>query len=265
MTLKQRKNKPKRFNGAASRSMGSIVPEKVAAIPGLSSKHSRAPLGLPFSNDIPSLYNETYLRMIPRDPYHVFSFWEIAGDDLKKNPVVSPYGVGDSVPPQQVLRLYSLGAPKSGSGERRLDDIAVSPGTTSRYVCVPESGRSYKMELGFVTSSDGYVTLCQSNEVAMPEARVGKASLNETLSQSGPTVIATQKLIDFSLCSGKVIQESGNRPRPDQEPPVINKSDQAAVGRPNAADEPSIVAQPLKGTTVSSWNTPFPVRKAAVE
>jgi hypothetical protein len=144
------------------------------------------------------MYHETYVRMIPRGPHHVFSFWEMGPDVLEK--VKGHHGGGETAA-QPVLRLYSIG-PDKGKKPRRIGDIALSAGVQSHYVRVPESGRAYRLELGVMTQSGRFVPVCRSNETVTPRARVQKARDSEHRGAD------TRKLIDFSLLSGRSIAEA---------------------------------------------------------
>lgn len=210
------------------------------------SRHAWAPPQLPFARDIPSLYHETYVRMIPRGPHHVFSFWEIGGDDIRK---VKDHPSGPAEQP--VLRLYAInhkGGKKAGAGmtTQRIGNIAVPPGIRSHYVRVPESGLTYRMDLGIMTPSGRFISVCQSNEAATPRARVAPAKTTGTGRQNGPEETAIRKLIDFSLLSGRMIAEadrpSGTLFIDGDEPFAVEPDKHCVEGH---AEE--------HGTTVSSW------------
>jgi hypothetical protein len=213
------------------------------------SHHAWASSQLPFARDIPSLYNETYLRMIPRGPHHIFSFWEIGGAELEKVKGISEGHAGEPAV-QPVLRLYAVkskSGKKSGpAGAHRIGDIAVPPGIQSHYIRVPESGLTYRIDLGVRTSSGRFITLCQSNEAATPRARVQLKNDGRHLNDREG--IATQELIDFSLLSGKMIEEAGR----DPESLFMDKDGPLSV-------EPCHDAAPGQGSTISSWwGTSFP-------
>jgi hypothetical protein len=100
----------------------------------------------------PALYHETYLRVIPRDPFSLYSFWEIAE--------------GSSVPGgAPLLRLYET------DSEKIMGDYAVIKGARSQYIRVPEPGRRYRLEYGIATP-DRFIPLCSSNEITAPAGRV---------------------------------------------------------------------------------------------
>jgi hypothetical protein len=125
---------------------------------------------------LPALYNETYLRIIPRDPWRLFSFWEIAE--------------GSSVPGgAPILRLYDT------DSEKITADYAVEKGARSQYISVPEPGRHYRLEYGIV-SQDRFFPLCSSNKITAPAGRV-QEPLNLT-NKNKDRQAAADVLIGFS-------------------------------------------------------------------
>jgi hypothetical protein len=143
---------------------------------------------------LPAMYNETYLRVLPRDPYRVFSFWEITGETHK-----------DTASPA-ILRLYEVSGRSGGrkQQEKPVGDIVVSDKIHSQYICVPEPGLRYRLEYGSA-SSGRFVPLCSSNEVTMPAARIHA-------SRGGRKGVRaeTKKLIDFSARSIAVAAAPGD-------------------------------------------------------
>ena len=138
----------------------------------------RTPLHKAIAHELPALYNETYLRVLPQDPYRLFSFWEIAGDMA-----------GTASP--QLLRLYET---DNGAHEKSIGDYIVEKGTYSQYVRVPRPGHRYRLEYGSAPSGR-FVPLCSSNEVAVPAARVRE--LEEKV--KGQMRLDAEKLTDFSV------------------------------------------------------------------
>lgn len=134
---------------------------------------------------LPAMYNETYLRVLPRDPYRLFSFWEITGE------------VHEDAASPAILRLYEV---SGRSGDRKRDekpvgDIAVRNRIHSQYIRVPEPGLRYRLEYG-ISPAGRFVPLCSSNEVTMPAARIQAPKGGRKGVRAD-----TKKLIDFSAHS----------------------------------------------------------------
>ncbi|MBN2188278.1 MAG: DUF4912 domain-containing protein, partial [Chitinispirillaceae bacterium] len=109
------------------------------------------------AHDLPALYHETYLRIIPRDPFSLFSFWETADD-----------AASDATP---FLRLY-----ETDSGTI-VGDYAVGKDVRSKYLRVPHPGSSYRVEYG-TGGSGRFVPLCSSNEVTVPTGSISLTKVN---------------------------------------------------------------------------------------
>jgi hypothetical protein len=163
-----------------------------------------APRPLRPDREIPAIYNETYLRVLPRDPYHLFAFWEIAPAALDKAPVAD----FPEETQRRLLRLYET----NGRAVRPLYDIAVDNKESSRYIRVPQPGCSYRIEYGIETRSGGYIPLCAAPTVAVPAARVHEPPAGQ------PGQADADRLFGFSIRSGTVTPDSvaalGVRPEP---------------------------------------------------
>jgi hypothetical protein len=110
------------------------------------------------AHDLPALYHETYIRVIPCDPHRLFSFWETA-----RHPEEATR-----------LRLY-----ETDSGTI-MGDYAVETGVRSRYIRVPHPGRRYRVAFG-TGAQDRFVPLCSSNEVSTPAGHIrGPLSLTKS-------------------------------------------------------------------------------------
>jgi hypothetical protein len=131
------------------------------------------------AHDLPVHYHETYIRVIPRDPHLLFSFWEIAA-----GPGVAPH-----------LRLYET---DSGDGGTIIGDYAVEQGARSRYIRVPHPGRRYRLVFG--TGAAGrFVPLCSSNEVTAPAGHM-RHPLSLT-KENRVRPAAAEALAGFSACA----------------------------------------------------------------
>ncbi|MFP4012596.1 MAG: DUF4912 domain-containing protein [Chitinispirillaceae bacterium] len=106
-----------------------------------------------FSTDIPERYDDNYMRAIPRDPQHVYVYWEVSEE--KKNE--QKRSNRDYAPKDAFLKIQEIIPSQSDRTARRdihekQKQIApVEIPTESRnslYVEIPRSGKNYKMEYG---------------------------------------------------------------------------------------------------------------------
>ena len=120
-----------------------------------------------FHTDIPDTYNETYMRAILRDPEWLFVYWEISGpsmNDLKRKMGDTEFGSS-----KKLLRLCDVtGIHYNGSNAGRYTDIEINNIANNWYVKVPETGRAYVVECGFLTSHGRFFLAVRSNVVNVP-------------------------------------------------------------------------------------------------
>ena len=122
----------------------------------------------PAKRDLPAAYHETYLRILTRDPGHIFAFWEFAPEAFATAAAAAGKdGEGFS----GMLRLFMADSAPSDRG-CKVADFPLEEGEGSRYIPVPAQGRSYRLESGFTTRSGRFVSLCSSNEVLTPDTTI---------------------------------------------------------------------------------------------
>lgn len=152
---------------------------------------------LPFSRDVPTLYHETYLRLMPRDQHHLFSFWEIAPEALRKARGTIPSSQAN--PSRQQLKVYEVERrPGRREIERHVGDIALEKNARSQYIRVPHAGTSYRIEYCVSSKSGGLVPLCRSAAVAVPPDRTHRPS------GARGKAVASAKLFEISSRSSAV-------------------------------------------------------------
>lgn len=112
--------------------------------------------------DLPSHYGVTRLVILPRDPFWLHAYWEIAPytwDEVNK--AFGP--VREQGKP--VLRLRS-----SGGGSPF--DVAVDLDARNWYIRLPGQGGAWVAEIGLVLPDGRFVLLATSNEIHMPNGAV---------------------------------------------------------------------------------------------
>jgi hypothetical protein len=130
---------------------------------------ARSPLA--FHRDIPVMYNETYLRAMPREEARLFSFWEVAPPAVLSRDKSRP-GLPKQ-PATTLLRIYEVEHKAGGrTGRVLINTVPLRTGITSQYVDVPAGKKTYQVELGMQSRSGSYVMVCRSGEITMPSARV---------------------------------------------------------------------------------------------
>ncbi len=144
-----------------------------------------------------SNYNETYIRMILRDPLWAFAYWEVKESDLARLNAES--GVGDLL-----LRVHEL-AGSPGSDGKGIDyfDIPVRACDSSWYFNLPNLGCTYRIEL-VCRRAGSERTLCRSNSVASPSETFDQLLKPEKrIADSGNDFVLLSGLYDFEAPSSQ--------------------------------------------------------------
>ncbi len=160
-------------------------------------------------SSLPEAYDETYLRVLMRDPGRLFAFWEFSAGTLRTAAqAAGKNGSGF----RSILRLFMLDSAPHDRG-LSVADFPLAEGERSRYIPVPQQGRSYRLECGFATRSGSFFPLCSSNIVLTPDATVHPYG-------PGPGIVAGQPTAGISGghpddAPGRGASAGDTRPRHD--------------------------------------------------
>ena len=115
-----------------------------------------------FSTEIPKRYNETYITVIAKDPNWLYMYWEFSDNTLKLiNTMIDQYGS------KLVLRLKDTET--EDSFEKIIPfHIETNNGQGNRYLKVPEDGRVYLIECGYLSKQGDFFHIAQSDPVSVP-------------------------------------------------------------------------------------------------
>ncbi len=120
-----------------------------------------------FHADIPDSYNDTYMRAMPRDPEWLFAYWELTESFL--NSLKSKMGNAAFEKAKKILRLCDVtDIDYNGSNAQRYTDIEINDYANNWYVRVPEQGRAYVIECGFLTLDGKFYLAVRSNVITIP-------------------------------------------------------------------------------------------------
>ncbi len=116
--------------------------------------------------ELPAAYGRDRLVINPRDPYWIFSYWEVTpgtydtlrgrlGDDFYKA--------------KKVLRIYDVSNIVFNShNAHKYFDIEVGPDALNWYIHVQEAGRSWCVDLGLRLPNGEFITILRSNVISTP-------------------------------------------------------------------------------------------------
>jgi hypothetical protein len=129
-----------------------------------------------FETDIPDSYGETYMRAMPRDPQWLFAYWEIS--EATRKELRANMGESAFSSAKMIVRLVDVtDINYDGTNAERYVDIEINEFANNWYVQVPESGRSYVLELGFLSTTGKFYCATRSNVISVP--RMGVSQLQD--------------------------------------------------------------------------------------
>lgn len=122
--------------------------------------------------DIPSGYGKTESFLLPKDPAWLFLFWEITQNTL--DCVKSQYGHDTLEKARTIIRLHDVTDVDffDGTNSVRFYDMPVIFEARSWYINVPESGRAYLADLGYLTEDGRFILVTRSNVTTVPPGRI---------------------------------------------------------------------------------------------
>lgn len=130
----------------------------------VSSKVERIVETVPQITDLPTSYGDTKIVLLPRDPWWCFAYWEIG--EQTKNEIKELYG--ENI--QYVIRVYDVTNVVNfdGKNANRYFDITINPQANNWYINLPETNRSWCVDLGIKTTDGKFIVITRSNIVIMP-------------------------------------------------------------------------------------------------
>ena len=114
---------------------------------------------------LPSHYGTTKIVLMPRDPYWLYTYWEITlskMDEIKKQ-----YGEQLINESKSILRVHDITG-TSPETPCSSFDIELSPGSNNWYINVPYDSRVYCVDIGYRTKTGAFILIARSNSVITP-------------------------------------------------------------------------------------------------
>lgn len=123
--------------------------------------------------DIPSSYGKTESFLLPKDPAWLFLFWEITADTIDF--IKGQYGnLLNSA--KTIIRLHDVTGLSYFDGNNSVQsyDMPVIFEAKSWYINVPQSGRTYVADLGYLSENGQFILVSRSNVTTLPPGRVSE-------------------------------------------------------------------------------------------
>lgn len=114
--------------------------------------------------NLPECYDMDRLILLVRDPQWLYIYWDLSEETRKKaqsnlvNPVLRVYDVSEII--------------FDGNNAHCYWDIFIHTFTDNWYIPVPNSGRSYLVELGYYGENNCFISLLRSNSILTPPDKI---------------------------------------------------------------------------------------------
>lgn len=119
------------------------------------------------ANSLPEGYGSTEAVLLPRDPFWMFTYWEISENTL--NRLIKEIGVDNFEKSKKVIRVYKIGDNGMSDG---FFDVPIVLEAKNWYVNVNECGKTYECEIGIITPDGRYIGIVKTNRVTLPKSSV---------------------------------------------------------------------------------------------
>ncbi|MCL6589130.1 MAG: DUF4912 domain-containing protein [Firmicutes bacterium] len=118
---------------------------------------------------IPPNYNDTRIVLLVRDPYWLYTYWNISQETKER--ISNTIKKWDQIP--LLLRVYDTTNQKfDGVNSNYYFDIAVDHATTNWYIHVGSPNRTFCVDLGFIQDNGNFYTIARSNFVTTPRDNI---------------------------------------------------------------------------------------------
>lgn len=124
--------------------------------------------------DIPQQYGDNKIVLMVRDPWTVFSYWEINKEvEEKVNSEIREKGLEAAV---SVLRVYRASGSESDPVLDLANEFELRGWANSWYIHVDEPGKEWVAEIGRLCTSGEFFCLARSNRVKTPSNVMSEVS-----------------------------------------------------------------------------------------
>ncbi len=144
--------------------------------------HSKEPVypansswDIPENRTLPHTYGQHSIVLMPRDEKWVYAYWELQPQLVQKALTDANISASQA---RWLLRLFDISQPEF---VQLIKDMPLQGQPNNWYLDVPESGRSYYLEIGFYTPNHEFITIARSNPITMPTGKMS-SSIDENWS-----------------------------------------------------------------------------------
>lgn len=144
--------------------------------------------------DIPSSYGDNKVVLMVRDPWTMYSYWEIASSvEFAVKEKISRSGLKAD---KSILRVYEI----TPTGDQKIAfDFELRDWINSWYVHVDSSGKEWVVELGIICETGEFFSLARSNSEKTPVNRMSDICDEEWMSLDDQSFFRVKKSIEEHL------------------------------------------------------------------
>ena len=126
---------------------------------------------------LPENYGDNKVVLMVRDPWTIYSYWEISTDN--KNKVREEIEKRGLTPSKSILRVYSVEDREIGSELDHFEDFELREWAETWYVHVNQTGKSWLCDVGICCKSGEFFCLARSNTVQTPPGRTSDITTDD--------------------------------------------------------------------------------------
>ena len=135
-----------------------------------------------YDNKVQDYYGETGIVLLPRDPYWLFTYWEVSLPDIDKARQALGSGFNSS---RSILRIYDVSnIIFNGSNAHASFDITLENLVKSWYISVPAPEKTWVVEIGILASSGKFTVFARSNAITTPADSMSSLDYEEWMDAS---------------------------------------------------------------------------------
>ena len=117
-------------------------------------------------NELPQSYGDNKIVLMVRDPWTVYSYWEIS--DNTNDSVRGEIAKRGLTPLKSILRVYSVENNETESQLKVFEDFEMRDWSDTWYFHVNQTGKSWLCDIGILCTTGDFFCFARSNTVQTP-------------------------------------------------------------------------------------------------
>lgn len=133
----------------------------------IAEEEPRQAIGLEDVRELPQYYGDNKVVLMVRDPWWIFSYWELQPEFVEEKRHIIPPDKRQDV--SFVMRVYDISyIDFNGANAHYFFDITIPYGAEKWYINVNAPGRTWVAEMGWISSDGSFYPIIRSNAVSTP-------------------------------------------------------------------------------------------------